>query len=92
MTDRTHDHDEDGWFSSGADAAHTARLEEMAHVNEPTPAEPGWLIVDPEAPGGVRALTTAEAEHCAQLVGATTPQAGEQEPAQDEPEEDEPEG
>ena len=90
MTDSTHDHDEDDWFSSGADAAHTAWLEEMGHVNDPMPGD-GWLVVDQEAPGGVRALTPAEAERYAQLVAATTPQVDEQQPAQDEPEEDEPE-
>ena len=90
----TDSHDEDGWFSSGADATHTAWLEEMGHVNEepqPTQAEPSWLMVDPEAPGGVRELTRAEQEHCAQLVTATAPSPIEHEPAQDEPEEDEPE-
>ncbi|RZT75527.1 hypothetical protein EV383_6268 [Pseudonocardia sediminis] len=85
-----HSYNEDGWFSSGADAAHTAWLEEMGHVNdEPPQPGPRWLIVDPQAPGGVRELTRAEQDHCSQLVAATAPQHGEHEPAQDEPGDDE---
>lgn len=93
MTDITREH-EDDWFSSGADAAHTAWLEEMGHVNEeaePEWAEASWLIVDPEAPGGARELTQAESERCVRLVAATTPQPSEHEPPQDELDADEPE-
>ena len=58
----------DGWDAE-MDAAHTAHLDALGHCDALSPADVvrhevrhdgQWLMVDPDAPGGVRELTKNE--------------------------------